>query len=175
MSATAARRSKTADAPLELRLREIPPEDVFEPFRRDLRTLGLDLERFESRMGRLLDLGPALSLPPLLVEGTFGPVDLEDAGSQYLVRVELPGSRKEEVTVNLQDQALEIRTEATRTEETARKNFVYRGRASSSRHRRVVFPTAVVPERAIAQLENGVLTVTVPKGRPDKERKVPVT
>ena len=172
MPATSGPKIKTRDEPLDLSLTEIAGENVLERFRQDVRNVGLDLEIFENRVGSLLRPTFPRSLPSFWGGAIPGPVDLEDAGSEFKVHVDLPGVKKEEAMIRFLDQILEVRTEAQKVKEMERKNFVYRGRAEAAFVSRVEFPTPVVPEKAEAKLENGVLTVAVPKLKPSKEHVV---
>src|SRR5512135_1261932 len=143
MAAATSRRLKTAEEPVELSLPEITVEPVLERFRKDLRNIGLDLEMFEHRLGRPMDLTGLWAPPSPLFGGVVGPLDLEDTGTEYSVRIDLPGAKKDAIVVRFLDQTLDIRAEKEKLQETHKKNYVYRGRVEESFHRRVSFPTPV--------------------------------
>ena len=169
---TSERKLKTREEPLDLSLTEIAGENVLERFRHDLENIGMDLEMFENRMGSLMRV-PGLRAPtPRWGLSSTGPIDLEDAGTEYRVHVDLPGVQKEEAMIRFLDQTLEIRAEAQKVREGERKDFVYRERTDTSLLRRIEFPTPVLAEKSDAKLQNGVLTVTVPKQKPSKEHVV---
>ena len=95
MAAASSRRVKTVEEPVEMSLPEISVEPVIERFRKDLRNIGVDLEMFENRLARPLDVGSLWTLPTSIAGGVMGPVDIEDTGSEYTVRVDLPGAKKD--------------------------------------------------------------------------------
>lgn len=174
MAAASSRRVKTVEEPVELSLPEIAVEPVLERFRKDLRNIGVDLEMFENRLARPMDLGSLWTLPTSISGGIMGPVDLEDTGTDYAVRVDLPGAKKDDIVVRFLDQTLDVRAEKEKVVEAHKKNYVYRGRTEESYSRRVSFPTPVRTEKAEAKLVDGVLTVTVPKVKPEKELRVQI-
>lgn len=163
---------KAIEEHLDLGLMETG-ESMLEKFRQDLRDVGLDLELFESRLGRgLRPTGPRF---PAVTGGLlWAPLDLKDTGSNYEVRLNLPGVRKNDVELKFLDQTLEVSAETAEEKETEHKNYVYRERAEAGFHRRVTFPAPIVSERSSAKLQDGVLTVTVPKQKPAKEHRVTV-
>ena len=165
---------RTTERPMDLALIEAAGENVLERFRQDIRDIGLDIELFESRMGNMLRGPIPRWLPNRWGEETLTPLDLEETPTHFLVHMNLPGVTKEQVTVRFLDQSLEIEAEAKAVKETERKNYVHRERAEVGYRRHLSFPTPVVPEKAEAKLEHGVLLVTVPKQKPAKELRISV-
>ena len=172
MAETQGRKPRGHEAPLDMNLAEIAGENVLARFREDLRNIGADLEIVESRVGGWGPLPLSRAAFPRWSRTMWRPVDLEETPTDYRVRVDLPGVRKEEATIRFLDQDLEIRVEAKSAVEGERRNFVFRERLETSSVRRIPFPTPVIPENAEARLEEGVLTVTVPKQVPSQELKV---
>jgi HSP20 family protein len=167
-------RPKTTERPMELSLVEKAGENMLERFHQDLQDMGLDIELFENRMGKMLrDLSPRW-LPAFWGAETLSALDLEETPTSYVVHMNLPGIVKDQVTVRFLDQSLEIDAEAKKAKEIERKNYVQRERQEAKYHRLLSFPTPVVPDKAEAKLEHGVLNVNVPKQKPAKELKISV-
>jgi HSP20 family protein len=164
---------KTTERPMDLALIEAAGENMLERFRQDLRDIGLDLELFENRMGTMLR-SPTPRWLPTRWEESVAPLDLEETPTHYVLRMNLPGVVKEQVSVRFLDQSLDVEAEAKAVQETERKNYVHRERRETGYHRLLSFPTPVVPEKAEAKLEHGVLVVTVPKQKPAKELRISV-
>lgn len=92
------------------------------------------------------------------------PVDVINEENGYLVRVSLPGFKREEVSVELRDGVLSI--SGTRNEEgTAEAKYLVRERAQGSFARRVKLREAS-EEGIKAELRDGVLAVRVPRATP---------
>lgn len=175
MEATIVPRVKPIERPMELSLIETAGENVLERFRQDLRDIGMDLELFGNRMGTLLRTSVPRTIPTLWKEEFTTPVDLEDKGTNYEVRMNLPGIPKELVSIRFLDQTLDVEGETKAVKETEKKNYVLHERSEASYHRRVNFPMLIAPEKTEAKLDHGVLVLNVPKLKPAKEHHVPVS
>src|SRR5437867_11991108 len=98
-------------------------------------------------------------------------VDLIDKGSEFVVRVELPGVAKEEVDLTVTSGGIEIRAETNRSRDEKEKNYEYRERTYQALHRVLSFPEEVKADLAAATLKDGVLEVRIPKKEPTPEPK----
>ena len=98
--------------------------------------------------------------------------DILDGGSCYLVDIELPGYRKDEIQAELKDGYLTISAVHSEGEETG-KNYVRRERYHGSMRRTFYVGEALRQEDIKAAFENGVLRLTVPKEAPKPEEKGP--
>lgn len=92
--------------------------------------------------------------------------DFYEDEANYHARVELPGVKKEDVKVELEKDLLSI-SYAKKTEGEKRSESV-----SYSRSLRV--PEGIDAEKISAKLEDGVLTVTLPKAEGAKRREIAV-
>jgi HSP20 family protein len=175
METTASPKVSLRERPLDWSVIETAGENVLDRFREDLRDLGADLELFQGRMGSWMRPPITRLLPLPSKMGVMAPLDIEDKGTSYEVRMNLPGIPKELVGIKFLDQTLEIEAATKATKETERKNYVLRERLESEYHRRVSFPSPVAPEKSEAKLDHGVLVVSVPKLKPAKELRIPLT
>jgi len=96
-----------------------------------------------------------------LLRDTFK-IDIEETDNEYRIEAELPGVRKEEIDLDIEENNLCI--SVNRAEEVNKdgKNYIHRERRISSMSRRVRLANAKLNE-AKAQLEEGLLTITIPK------------
>jgi HSP20 family protein len=102
-------------------------------------------------------------------------VDLVDNGDSYTVTAELPGLSKDQVTLNVTKDGLDIIGEVKEEKEEKDKNYLHRERSYSAFRRCVVFPEEVIPDKAEAEMKKGILTVKLPKKEPTpKEEPVKV-
>ena len=96
------------------------------------------------------------------------PVDIREEEDGYELTAELPGVRKEDLRLELENKVLTIGCE-TREEHKSEKNgYICRERRSGSVCRS--FRLEGIDEEGItAAFENGVLTLKLPKDRQDRE------
>lgn len=114
----------------------------------------------ESEIDRLFDTALADLAPPAAPRF---PVDLYEDKDSLFVRAELPGVARECVNLELVEGYLNL--SATRRE----------GGDEFTLNRSIALPESVQTDRITAALENGVLTVTLPKQEQAKPRKVAIT
>ena len=89
-------------------------------------------------------------------------MNVEDAGDKYVVSAELPGVKREEIDVELNEGRLSISVEKKETEEEKGKNYLYKESGEWSATRGVFLKDAATTGLT-AKLEGGILTVNVPK------------
>ena len=96
-----------------------------------------------------------------LLKDTFK-IDIRETDKDYQIEAELPGIKKEEIGLNIENDELCI--SVNRTEETndENKNYIHRERRVSSMSRRIRLANAALDEIK-AKLDEGILTVTIPK------------
>lgn len=98
-------------------------------------------------------------------------VDVEDKGDSYLMLTDLPGMKKEDVRISVEDGVLTIAVEQKNEEKEENKdrNFVYRERRTASMSRS--FSLEGVNEEGItAEFTDGVLHLTLPKETQPEEK-----
>jgi len=89
-------------------------------------------------------------------------IDIEEKENEYLIEAELPGVEKQEIDINVEEDSLSITVNRAENAEKQGKNYVHKERRSSSMSRWVRL-SMVDTEQIKASLENGVLSITVPK------------
>ena len=98
--------------------------------------------------------------------------DIKDNGKEYVLEAELPGFKKEDIHVDIEDGYMTISAE--RSNETEKKddkgNFVRRERSYGS-FSRSFDVSSVKTEDITGEYKDGVLTLTMPK----KEENVPTS
>ncbi len=99
----------------------------------------------------------------------FGiPVNVYETENEVVVKAELPGAKKEDLDINLQDNTLTIKGQTHEETEVKEENFYRRELRTGSFFRAVPLPVEVKSEELKASYENGVLTVTAPKALEEK-------
>lgn len=96
----------------------------------------------------------------------------EDEGN-FFVETELPGFRIQDVEVHVRGQELTLSGER-RLEEKKGVTYHRRERAYGKFHRTLELPLPVEADKVQASLQNGVLTITLPKAEAARPRKIEV-
>jgi len=105
-------------------------------------------------------------------QGEF-PIDLYQDKDAFVVRAELPGFRKEDLSVEVVDGILTV-TGHQKTE-TGEKEKDAKGTTQERRvSRSLSLPEQANPEKIQAAYENGILTVTLPKREEVKPRQIAI-
>jgi HSP20 family protein len=99
--------------------------------------------------------------------------DVTETDEAYLAEVELPGVKKDDISVELTGQELLISGEFTDSAKGGRA--LRRGRRSGRFEYRVLLPSQAEADQITAALADGVLTVTVPKAEQAKPRRIEIT
>ena len=110
---------------------------------------------------------PRITLPE--VRAPF--CDLVDTGKEYKLCAEMPGIPKEKIDISIDKDSIEISAEARTEIEDEKKGYVSRERSYSSFFRSMSFPEEVLPNKAEATYDNGVLEIKVPKKTPTGAKK----
>ena len=140
----------------------------YDPFR-DLRTLQEEVNRlFSTNLSRSFgDEG--------IGRGAWAPsVDIYENKDQIVLEAELPGMKQEEFDLSIENNVITLRGERKfeKTDETDNYHRVERSYGSFTRS--FTLPQTVSAEGAIAEYNNGVLRVTLPKREETKARRIEV-
>jgi HSP20 family protein len=131
-----------------------------------------EFEDIYDRMGQLMNVAFGDIGLTTLADIPWAPLaDVSENDNAYLVHVELPGVRKDQIDVQVQDRELVISGEIKETENGRRHRST---RRTGRFEYRPYLPGDVKADQVSAQLADGVLTVTVPKSEAAKPRRIEV-
>lgn len=150
--------------PLPVRRRESAPQTrgPWDPFR--------EVAELQQRMGQLLD---SVWSTGGLAETVWSPlVDIEETDDAWLIEADLPGVKKGDVRVEVSDSELSITGEIKERERSG--ILRRRTRRTGQFEYRVTLPGEVDSEKIDATLNDGVLTVRVPKPERAKPRRIEI-
>jgi HSP20 family protein len=89
-------------------------------------------------------------------------IDVFQRNNELVVKADLPGLKKEEVKIDVTDDALTIQGERRAEHEEEREGIYRSERSYGSFYRVVPLPEGTMPEQAKATFNNGVLEITMP-------------
>jgi HSP20 family protein len=127
------------------------------------------------------DLDTLLELPFLtggsrqaqLFTGWTPALDLYQSNDNVVAIVELPGMRKEDIEISLQDGMLTIGGER-KSEENGNGENARTERFTGKFRRSITLPTRVDANKVNATYKDGLLTVTLPKAEEAKPKQIQV-
>lgn len=134
-----------------------------------------DLSGFEKEMNRLFDVPFPNPYQGGHVKSLIVPaVDIIEEKDQIKVKAELPGMKKEEISVNLENDILSITGEKKEEKEVKEKNYVRSERYYGTFHRSFSLPSTVDAHKVNAVYKEGVLEITLHKKEGAKPKHIKV-
>jgi HSP20 family protein len=107
--------------------------------------------------------------------GSWSPVvDIYDKGGEVVIHAELPGMKKEDIDIRVENNVLTIRGKKERKEEVKEEGYFRSERAYGTFSRSFSLPTTVDVKKISAEYKDGVLTLSLPKAEEAKPRQIEV-
>ena len=91
-----------------------------------------------------------------------------------VVKTTVPGVRPEDIEIDVTGNILSIRGERKAEKEVKEENYIRRERSYGRFSREVSLPGGVLADKAEADFEDGVLTITIPKAEEAKPKVIKV-
>jgi HSP20 family protein len=108
--------------------------------------------------------------------GIWSPAtDIQETKDDFIVSVELPGMRREDIKVTVQDDALTIRGERKQEHEQKDTSYHRVERSYGFFSRSFTLPAAVKEGQIDAIYQDGILRVTLPKAEEVKPKQIPIS
>jgi HSP20 family protein len=101
-------------------------------------------------------------------------LDVRETETAYVVETDLPGMMAEAITVEAEGPYVVVKGERRAEHEAGEGEMKRTERVFGTFYRRVALPETAKMAEAEARYENGVLTVTVPKGEEAKAKMITV-
>ena len=101
-------------------------------------------------------------------------VDMYQTENEVVVKASLPGIKTDEVQINVTGEVLTIKGEVKQKEETKEKAYHIREQRWGMFERSIALPTSVVADKAKADFENGIVTITLPKAEEAKPKTIAI-
>lgn len=126
----------------------------------------------EQQLERMFN--PAATSEPAAAAMWMPPVDIHESEDAYTLVADLPGLKKEDLTVSIVEDRVTIKGSRKREEKHEEKGYRRYERAEGSFERSFRINGGVDAAKVEATFENGVLTVRLPKPEETKPRQVEV-
>ena len=127
--------------------------------------------RFEDVFGRPFLPGIWRAFPS--EEMVWSPaIDVSEKEDKFLVKVELPGVKEEDVSVSVAGGTLTIEGEKKAESEVKKKGYYYTETSYGSFSRSITIPSTVDSSEIEANYDKGVLEITLPKAPEVKPKKI---
>ncbi len=120
---------------------------------------------FNDAFTRPLDLGTSWQMPA---------IDMYQTDDNVIVKVTLPGIKASDVQISVTGDMLTVKGELKEKEEVKEKAYHIREHRHGSFERSLSLPTNVVADKAKAEFEDGILTITLPKAEEVKPKTITV-
>lgn len=101
-------------------------------------------------------------------------IDMYQTDKDVVVKASLPGFKSDEVQINIVGDVLTLRGETKQEEEVKEKTYHMHERRWGSFERSIPLPTSVSADKATAEFENGILTITVPKSEKARPKTITI-
>ncbi|WP_131764855.1 Hsp20/alpha crystallin family protein [Candidatus Protofrankia californiensis] len=134
-----------------------------------------EIEDAWTRMGSLLGdvVGRVEGRPVGPLAAAVAPIDIEETDDAFIVEIELPGVRREEVSIDLRGNELQVTGEIKERERTGVLRRQTRRMGRFEHH--IVLPGEVDPDSVNAMLDDGVLAIRLAKTRETQPKHIEVT
>jgi HSP20 family protein len=134
-----------------------------------------ELQTLADRMNRLMgDAFRTVEGEGELGSAWYPVVDIYEKGDDLVLEAELPGLKKDELDVRVENNVLTLRGQRKREHETKENGYVRTERAYGTFTRSFTLPTTVAVDKINATYKDGVLTLTLPRAEEAKPKQIPV-
>ena len=101
-------------------------------------------------------------------------VDMYQTENEVVVKASLPGMKADDIQISVVGDVLTLRGEPRVEDELKEASYHLRERRSSNFSRSLQLPSPVQSDKAKAEFENGVLTLTLPKAEEMRPKTITV-
>jgi HSP20 family protein len=103
------------------------------------------------------------------------PVDIYESDDALVMKAELPGFSKDDISIEMKENTLVIKGERKREDEVKEGNYHRSERMYGAFQRSFLLPTTVDQEKVRASYKDGVLELRLPKVQAAQPKRIAVT
>ena len=101
-------------------------------------------------------------------------MDIYDKDNAIVIHAELPGVKKEDVSIEVKENILTIKGERAEVKEVNEDSYFRKERIFGSFQRSFTLPSAINPENIKATFKDGVLQIEIPKPEEQKPKQIEI-
>jgi HSP20 family protein len=101
-------------------------------------------------------------------------IDLYQTNDEVVVKAALPGLKADDVQISVTEDVLTLRGEFKQDNVQSESTYHIREKRIGSFERSIMLPTDVQTDKAKADFENGILTITLPKADEVKPKTITI-
>ncbi len=130
-----------------------------------------EIRSMQERLNSLFGEGEARS--EMMDIDTLSPlVDIKEKDNDIIVKTDLPGVDKKDIDIDIRDNKVWISANTHKESEEEKEGYLMRERTYNRFARAFNLPSAVKEDEANAKLEDGVLTITMPKAEIEEKHRI---
>ena len=136
-----------------------------------------ELERIQDEINNIFDgtFGFQQANSSGILETSWAPsVDVYDSKDNVLVKADIPGLKKEDINITVQDNTLIIEGQKNRNDEINEDNYVRVERFYGNFYRAILLPSEIDSSNVKAEYKNGTLELILPKKEEAKPKQIKV-
>ena len=136
-----------------------------------------DLMGLQERMNELFERTLRRRGPEdeVLAPATWSPaVDIYETDEKLVLKVELPGLKKEDINIEVRDNTLTLKGERKFEKEVKEENYHRIERVYGSFHRPFTLPSTIKQEKIEAAFKDGILEISLPKAEEAKPKQISI-
>lgn len=107
-------------------------------------------------------------------QGWLFPVDIKDSDTAVIIKAELPGMKKEDISVTYENSILTVRGERKSEEREEKSNYLRLERRQGFFTRSFSLDMQINQEGIKAAYKDGVLEISLPKKEPQRAKEVTI-
>ena len=101
-------------------------------------------------------------------------VDIYDKDDHIVIKAEIPGVDKKDITIDIKDRVLTLKGERSSANEEKKDNFYRRERTFGKFERSFTLPAEINLEKVKADYKDGVLKIEIPKPEEHKPKQITI-
>jgi len=101
-------------------------------------------------------------------------IDLYDRKTEIVIKIELPGVRREDIDLTITKDTLTLKGEIKKDEDVKEEDYYISERMIGSFSRTIALPFEVESEKAQAAMNNGLLEIVMPKREEARPKEIKI-